>query len=101
MSSYKSKFIFYTLILGVVLFTSIVLLYKNANLSSPFFMLAMIFVAFILLYLITIAQMVRTGRLKAKGAKKRRRRLLPLLYKKKPKPASYQLNRNSPANYIS
>jgi hypothetical protein len=60
----------------------------------------MIFVAFNLLYLITIAQMVRSGRLKARGAKKRRRRLLPILYKKKPKTASYSFNKNRASNHL-
>jgi hypothetical protein len=40
-------------------------------------------VLFLLAMLYTIYRMVSTGKIKAKGAKKRRRNILPFFYKKK------------------
>ncbi|QHT66731.1 hypothetical protein GXP67_08690 [Rhodocytophaga rosea] len=85
MNIHKSRAAIISLAIILLLLVSFALFYVNKNLSHPFFVLTMGFMAFILLYVVTIAQMVRSGRSKAKGAKKRRRQLLPILYRKKPK----------------
>jgi hypothetical protein len=73
------------LALGALLFSVIgLLLVKAVGVSFIHFAGFLLFLATSSMIFI-IARMVRTGRIRAKGAKKRRKRLLPMVYKKKPK----------------
>jgi uncharacterized protein YacL len=56
-----------------------------ANVIYPIHFAELVLFAAILAMVVNASLMVKTGRVKAKGAKKRRARLLPLIYKKKKK----------------
>lgn len=65
--------------IGLILLTVFVALYKFLHLHSAWFVVGII--GWILcMYLLMIGNMVTTGKVKAKGAKQRRRRWLPFFY---------------------
>jgi hypothetical protein len=71
--------------LGVLLFSGVCsLLVKAVGISFIHFAGFLLFL-FTAAMLTTIVRMVSTGKIRAKGAKKRRKRLLPMVYKKKHK----------------
>lgn len=66
--------------LGVVLLTIVIALFKFLNLHSAWLMVGII--GWILcMYLLMIGNMVTTGKVKAKGAKSRRKRWFPFFYR--------------------
>ncbi len=56
-----------------------------ANVIYPIHFAGLVLFAAVVAMLVNASLMVKTGRVKAKGAKKRRAKLLPLIYKKKKK----------------
>lgn len=76
----------YGVISGLLLFTVVGLLL--ANVIYPIHFAGLVLLTALVVMVIIIAQMVTTGRVKAKGAKKRRARLLPMIYRKKRKTVS-------------
>jgi hypothetical protein len=68
---------------GVTLFTVVGLLL--ANVIYPVHFAGLVLLTAVIVMVAIVAQMVTTGRVKAKGAKKRRARILPMFYKKKKK----------------
>jgi len=65
---------------GVALFTVVGLLMTNV--IYPVHFAGLILLTAVIVMVAIVVQMVTTGRVKAKGAKKRRARLLPMFYKK-------------------
>jgi hypothetical protein len=71
--------------LGVLLFSTVgLLMVKMLGVSFIHFAGFVLFLSTAALVSVT-ARMVTTGKIRAKGAKKRRKRLLPMVYKKKRK----------------
>ena len=68
---------------GVALFTVVGLLMTNV--IYPVHFAGLVLLTAVIVMVAIVAQMVTTGRVKAKGAKKRRAQLLPMFYKKKKK----------------
>lgn len=68
---------------GATLFTVVGLLL--ANVIYPVHFAGLVLLTAVIVMVAIVAQMVTTGRVKAKGAKKRRARILPMFYKKKKK----------------
>jgi hypothetical protein len=68
---------------GLFFFTVVGLLL--ANVIYPVHFAGLILLTAVIVMVAIVAQMVTTGKVKAKGAKKRRARLLPMFYKKKNK----------------
>lgn len=71
--------------LGVLLFSAVgLLLVKAVGISFIHFADFLLFLFTAAMLFITV-RMVTTGKIRAKGAKKRRKRLLPMVYKKRQK----------------
>lgn len=67
--------------IGVIILTVFVAFYKMLHLN-PAWMVVSTIGWILCLYVLVISQMVATGKIKAKGAKKRRKSWLPFLFNK-------------------